>query len=93
MNREGAVLGMVAGITFTAGYIVYFKFVNPAANTAEHWWFGISPEGIGTIGMLVNFGVAMVVSRFTAPPPAHVQRMVELIRIPKGAGTAHEINA
>jgi cation/acetate symporter len=93
MNREGAVLGMVAGITLTAGYIVYFKFVNPAANTAEHWWFGVSPEGIGTIGMLVNFAVAMVVSRFTAPPPPHVQRMVELIRIPKGAGTAHEISA
>jgi cation/acetate symporter len=47
MNREGAVAGMIAGIVFTAAYIVYFKFVNPAANTAEHWWFGISPEGIG----------------------------------------------
>jgi cation/acetate symporter len=93
MNREGAVLGMIAGITLTAGYIVYFKFVNPAANTAEHWWFGISPEGIGTLGMLVNFAVAITVSRFTAAPPSHVQRLVESIRIPKGAGAAHEISA
>ncbi len=93
MNREGAVLGMIAGITLTASYIVYFKFVNPAANTAEHWWFGISPEGIGTVGMLVNFAVAITVARFTPPPPAHIQRMVELVRIPKGAGEAHEIQA
>ena len=67
MNREGAVLGMISGISLTAAYIVYFKFVNPAANTAEHWWFGISPEGIGTVGMLVNFAVAWTVSRFTPP--------------------------
>ena len=93
MNREGAVLGMISGISLTAGYIVYFKFVDPSANTADHWWFGISPEGIGTVGMCLNFAVAMTVSRFTPPPPAHVQRMVELVRIPKGAGSAHEIQA
>jgi cation/acetate symporter len=91
MNREGAILGMIAGITFTAAYIVYFKFINPAANTADHWWLGISPEGIGAVGMLLNFAVALLVSRITPPPPEPVQRMVELIRVPRGAGPAHEI--
>jgi cation/acetate symporter len=93
MNREGAVAGMVTGITFTAAYIVYFKFVNPAANTAEHWWFGISPEGIGALGMALNFVVSVAVARVTAPPPESVQRMVDLIRVPRGAGAAHEIDA
>ena len=88
MNREGAISGMIVGILVTAGYIVYFKFMNPAANTPEHWWFGISPEGIGTIGMCVNFLVAFVVSAMTPPPPQDVQEMVESIRVPRGAGTA-----
>ncbi|HSG48479.1 MAG TPA: sodium:solute symporter family protein [Longimicrobiales bacterium] len=92
MNKEGAVAGMVAGISFTAAYIVYFKFVNPTANTAENWWFGISPEGIGALGMMVNFAVSLVISRITPPPPESVQRMVDLIRIPRGAGAAHEVN-
>ncbi|MEQ9400653.1 MAG: sodium:solute symporter family protein [Longimicrobiales bacterium] len=92
-TRQGAVLGMVLGIAFTAGYIVWFKLMHPELNSAEHWWFGISPEGIGTLGMLLNFAVAIVVSRFTPPPPPEVQRMVELIRIPRGAGEAHEIEA
>jgi cation/acetate symporter len=89
MNREGAVSGMVAGLTFTVAYIVYFKFINPQANTAENWWFGISPEGIGTLGMLLNFSVASVVSRLAPPPPKEVQAMVESIRIPRGAGAAY----
>ena len=93
MNREGAISGMLTGITFTAAYIIYFKFVNPAANIPERWLFGISPEGIGTVGMVLNFAVALTVSRFTAPPPAHVQALVENIRIPKGASEPHEINA
>ncbi|NNF25862.1 MAG: cation acetate symporter [Gemmatimonadetes bacterium] len=93
MNREGAVAGMVAGITFTAGYIVYFRFLNPAADSPDHWWFGISPEGIGTLGMLINFGVALTVRRFTPAPPARVAALVESIRIPRGAGPAHEISA
>ncbi|MCZ6477061.1 MAG: cation acetate symporter, partial [Gemmatimonadetes bacterium] len=93
MNREGAVLGMIAGITFTAGYIVYFKFINPDANTAEYWLFGVSPEGIGTVGMLLNFAVALVVSRFTPAPPPHITEMVDRIRVPKGSGEAHEISA
>jgi cation/acetate symporter len=93
MNKEGAVAGMVAGITFTAAYIVYFKFIDPAANRPENWWFGISPEGIGALGMLLNFAVALTISRITPPPPESVRRMVDLIRIPKGAGAAHEVNA
>jgi cation/acetate symporter len=92
MNREGAVMGMICGITFTAGYIVYFKFINPAANSAENWWFGISPEGIGTLGMLLNFAIALTVSRFTPPPPPKIARLVDLIRVPRGAGEAHEIS-
>ena len=93
MNREGAIAGMVVGIAFTAAYIVYFKFIDPAANTADNWWWGISPEGIGTVGMALNFGVSVIVSRFTPPPPESVQLMVEEIRIPRGAGPAHEIHA
>jgi len=93
MNREGAVLGMIVGITFTAAYIVYFKFINPSANTAENWWFGVSPEGIGTVGMILNFAVATTVSHFTPPPPPHIVELVERIRVPKGSGDAHEISA
>ena len=81
-SREGAIAGMLTGILFTAGYIIYFKFVNPAANNASNWWFGISPEGIGTIGMLLNFAVTIVVTRFTPEPPPEVQAEVEAIRLP-----------
>lgn len=93
MNKEGAISGMLTGITFTAGYIIYFKFINPSANVPQKWLFGISPEGIGAVGMILNFVVALVVSRFTAPPPARVQDLIEEIRIPKGASEAHEISA
>jgi len=89
MNKEGAIAGMLTGLTFTGCYIVYFKFVNPAANTAEHWWFGISPEGIGTLGMVFNFVVATIVAKMTAAPPQEVQELVEQIRVPRGAGGAH----
>jgi cation/acetate symporter len=92
-TREGAILGMITGITFTAAYIVWFKFVHPELNTAEHWWLGISPEGIGTVGMLLNFAVTLTVSRFTPEPPIQVQVLVDLIRVPRGAGEAHEIEA
>jgi cation/acetate symporter len=94
LNKEGAISGMVAGLAFTIGYILYFKgiFITPMApNTPEHWLFGISPEGIGTVGMLVNFAVAMLVSQFTAPPPQKVQDMVESIRVPRGAGSASHL--
>ncbi len=88
-NRAGAICGMIAGITFTAAYIIYFKFmVDPAMNVAANWLWGISPEGIGTIGMLLNFAVTYAVSHATAPPPAEIQDLVDNIRIPRGAGQA-----
>jgi len=87
-NMQGAISGMVVGIVFTAGYIIYFKFVNPAANTADNWLFGISPEGIGTIGMLLNVVVTYAISHMTAPPPAEIQDLVDHIRVPRGAGAA-----
>jgi len=93
MNREGAIAGMLTGIGFTAGYIVFFKFVHPELNTPEHLLFGISPEGIGTLGMLLNFAVATVVSRLTPAPPLHIQQLIDHIRVPRGSGPAHEIEA
>jgi cation/acetate symporter len=83
MNMEGAISGMVVGITATAAYIVYFALMRPELNNPDHWWFGISPEGFGTIGMVLNLVVALTVSRFTPPPPPEIQRMVDNIRIPK----------
>jgi cation/acetate symporter len=91
MNKEGALSGMIVGITFTAAYIIYFKFINPAANISDNWFFGISPEGIGTLGMILNFAVAFAVHRVTGDAPDEVQEVVESIRYPKGSGeaTAH----
>lgn len=88
MNREGAIAGMVTGLTSTFLYIAYFKLWEPAANTAENWLFGISPEGIGVIGMVLNFTVAIAVARMTAKPPAEIDALVENIRVPRGAGAA-----
>jgi cation/acetate symporter len=87
VNREGAVAGMLTGLTFTVGYIIYFKgvFVPPfAANVPENWLFGISPEGIGAVGALLNFAVAALVSSVTPAPSAEVREWVEKIRIPLG---------
>jgi cation/acetate symporter len=86
VNKHGAIAGMLTGLLFTLGYIVYFKgvFVAPLAeNVAANWLFGISPEGIGTVGMVLNLAVALTVSRFTPPPPAHVVDLVERIRVPR----------
>jgi len=82
MNKEGAMSGMIVGIIFTASYIIYFKFINPGANNSNSWWFGVSPEGIGTLGMIFNFIVSFTVCQFTAPPPEKIQELVEDIRIP-----------
>jgi cation/acetate symporter len=82
-TKEGAILGMLSGILFTAAYIIYFKFVSPEMNKAENWLWGISPEGIGTIGMLINFAVTFIVSKLTKEPPAEVQNMVESLRYPR----------
>lgn len=91
INREGAIAGMLTGLIFTFSYILYFKgiFITPiAANVPENWLFGISPEGIGVVGMLLNFGVAFTISRFTAAPPKHIRELIEDIRVPRGAGGA-----
>ena len=88
MNKEGAIAGMITGLTFTASYIIYFKFINPSINSAENWWFGISPEGIGTLGMVFNFLISFLISRVTAPPPQEIKDMVDDIRIPKGTKTS-----
>jgi cation/acetate symporter len=90
MNKEGAIAGMLTGITFTAAYIVYFKFINPAANTPDNWWLGVSPEGIGTLGMVFNFVVAFIVLKLTREAPDHIKELVESLRYPKGAGQAQD---
>ncbi|KPZ70441.1 MULTISPECIES: sodium:solute symporter family protein [Shewanella] len=90
VNKEGAIAGMLTGLLFTAGYIVYFKFVNPAANVSDNWFLGISPEGFGMVGMFINFGVAFAVSKVTKDVPQDVVEMVESIRFPKGAGGAQD---
>jgi cation/acetate symporter len=91
MNKEGAIAGMLTGLFFTMGYIVYFKgvFFEPMAkNVAENWLFGISPEGIGVVGAILNLIVAYLVGKLTAPCPDHIQHLVEGIRYPRGAGGA-----
>lgn len=82
MNKQGAIAGMIAGFTFTAVYIIYFRFINPAADNAASWWFGISPEGIGTLGTIVNLVIAYAVAQFSPAPPQEVQEIVENIRLP-----------
>ena len=90
MNREGAITGMLAGLIFSLAYIAYFKFVSPETNSAEYWLFGISPEGIGTVGAVINFTLALVISRCTGPVPEEVTKLVDNIRIPSGVGQAQE---
>ncbi len=84
MNREGAIAGMLSGLCFTWVYIGYFKFWSPEMNMAENWLFGISPEGIGFLGMLINFAVAFGVYALTRPAPQRIQEMVDKIRVPSG---------
>lgn len=85
MNKEGAIAGILTGLIFTFAYIVYFVFMG---GKPEDYLFGIAPTGIGTLGTLLHLIVAIVVSRMTPPPPAHIQELVEKIRIPSGAGEA-----
>jgi cation/acetate symporter len=87
MNKAGAIAGISVGLVFTFGYIVYFVFMG---GDPKNYLFGVAPVGIGTIGMVLHFIVALIVSRMTEPPPAHIQEMVENIRIPRGAGEAHD---
>ena len=94
VNDKGAVLGMLSGLVFTIVYIFLYKgwFFVPGTNqlldTPEGWIFGISPLSIGSVGAMLNFFVAIMVSRATAPPPVHIQELVESIRVPRGAGAA-----
>ena len=83
MSREGAIAGMISGISFTLGYIIYFQFLG---GDSADYLLGISPEGIGTLGMLINFAVSFTVNIFSPAPPLEVQQMVEEIHIPSGAG-------
>ena len=94
MNKEGAIAGMVIGISLMVFYILKFKFgvfdggKSAVAGLTQNWWFGISPEGFGAVAMLVNFVVAVVVNRFTPPPSEEIQELVETIRLPNNAGEA-----
>jgi cation/acetate symporter len=82
INSAGAVVGMISGLIFTLSYIIFFKFISPELNTSDYWLFGISPEGIGVIGMLVNFFLAITISSATKPPPEKIKTLVNKIREP-----------
>ena len=94
MNKEGAIAGMVVGITLMIFYMLKFKFglfdggKSAVAALQSKWWFGISPEGFGFVAMIVNFVVSLVINTFTPEVPEEVQEIVENIRIPSGAGEA-----
>ena len=88
MNKEGAIAGMIAGILTMLFYMLKFKFDWFGGGQKEDWWFGISPEGFGTVAMIINFIIAIIVSKFTPDPPDEVQEIVANIRIPSGAGNA-----
>ncbi len=89
MNKEGAVAGMVVGILLMMFYMLKFKFDMFGGGSKEDWWFGISPEGFGTVAMLFNFIVSLIISFFTPEPPKEVQEIVERIRIPSGVEEAN----
>ncbi|MEP3374452.1 MAG: sodium:solute symporter family protein [Maribacter dokdonensis] len=88
MNKEGAIGGMVVGILLMLFYMTKFKFGWFGGGTSNDWWFGISPEGFGSIAMIANFIIASIILQFTPEPPEDVQKIVENIRIPSGAGEA-----
>jgi len=88
MNKEGAISGMIVGILFMLFYMTKFKFGWFGGGTKADWWFGISPEGFGSIAMLLNFIVSITIMKFTKEPPKYVQEIVENIRIPINAGKA-----
>lgn len=89
MNKEGAIAGMIVGMTVMLFYMLKFKFDLFGGGTTDNWWFGISPEGFGTVAMILNFIVSIIVCHVTSEPPGDVQEIVENIRIPSGAGEAH----
>ncbi|RLA30109.1 MAG: cation acetate symporter, partial [Gammaproteobacteria bacterium] len=91
VNREGAILGMISGITVTLLYVFQHKGIMFVKSTAflgdmkPNWFLGIEPNAFGAIGAFVNFGVALTVSKLTGDPPEHIQHLVEDIRVPKGS--------
>jgi cation/acetate symporter len=95
MNKEGAITGMIVGILFMLFYILKFKFgvfdggKSSVQGLSDQWWFGVSPEGFGAIAMIFNFLSALLVNKFTPPPPLEVQQIVENIRIPSGSSPAN----
>ena len=82
LNKEGAMAGMISGLAVTASYIIYFKFLNTHLNISDNWFMGISPEGFGFVGMLINFTTAIITSSFYKKPPNHVYDMIDNIRRP-----------
>ena len=88
MNKEGAISGMVVGVLAMLFYMLKFKFNWFGGGTKEDWWLGISPEGFGTVAMIINFIVSIIISKFTPDPPLEVQEIVTNIRIPSGVGEA-----
>ena len=81
-TKEAAITGMIAGLVFTFGYIVFFKFISPELNSSEFWFLGISPEGIGVVGMAINFTLMLIITRASSSPPQSVVNLVESIRRP-----------
>ena len=90
MNKEGAIAGMVIGMASMIYYMLKFKFDWFGGGTQEDWFFGISPEGFGTVAMIINFVVSLSISFMTPKPPLEIQELVENIRIPSGTGKAHD---
>jgi cation/acetate symporter len=88
MNKEGAISGMIVGVLAMLFYMLKFKFNWFGGGTKEDWWLGISPEGFGTVAMIINFIVSIIISKFTPDPPLEVQEIVTNIRIPSGVGEA-----
>ena len=88
MNKEGAISGMIVGVLAMLFYMLKFKFNWFGGGTKEDWWLGISPEGFGTVAMIINFIVSIIISKFTPDPPKEVQEIVVNIRIPSGVGKA-----
>ncbi len=81
-TKEAAIGGMLTGLVFTFSYIVFFKFISPELNNSDYWLLGISPEGIGVIGMILNFLVMLLITKSTKSPPESVINLVETIRRP-----------
>ena len=82
VSKEGAIAGMLSGLIFTLGYILWFKFISPELNSASFWLMGISPEGIGILGAGINFLVAILISKISKKPPTEISQLVESLREP-----------